>query len=597
MKGTVVSTWVESCRRLFGENVVSEVLQSYGMSRDYVFSPLENVEDKVAKGIVDQIGKKVGKNHKEIWFTMGEENIKTFSKIYPGFFRNESAYQFLKSMNDVHVIVMKLFKGAVPPILDVIPTSSKEASFIYRSKRGMSDYLVGLLSGVSKFFKEEIKVEVVSQNVDETHLKLTFEKEIQYTKKYRINQMLSFGFIKKTEVKTSLVSGIILAIVAVVLTGNLVQGLILGGVSLVATFVTSSLLNQPRKLILKELDELKNHNFIEAVKLHSNDEYEVLMNAVNDVKINIQKGFIGFNSMVDELYTFNQSITGITKTMESTSTDISGVLDQVAAAAMTQAEDTSHAITVLDTSIKNVMNVSDDSQNNQEQVEKAVSDIEDSFSKVEVTAKKINEVLSEFSIIRKNGNELQNNADNVTQIVLIVSSIAKQISLLALNASIEAARAGEAGRGFSVVADEIRKLSEETHNAVDQINKSLTGIVVSIGSVVDGIGTQYEVLESENTMLTDSVDSSRESNSHLKKVSELLVETSRELKLEADNITNLFDGIQNLAAIAEENSASTQEANSNVAVYVSQTDELSGQISIFNELIKNFQEELRQYRI
>ncbi|NLZ80331.1 MAG: chemotaxis protein [Clostridiales bacterium] len=597
MKGTVVSTWVESCRKLFGEQVVSEVLQSYGISKDYIFSPLENVDDKVAKGIVDQIGNKVGKNHKEIWFTMGEENIKTFSQNYPGFFRNESAYQFLRSMNDVHVIVMKRFKGAVPPILDVTPISSKEASFIYRSKRGMSDYLVGLISGVSKYFKEEIEVEVVNQEAGETHLKLTFEKQIQFTKKYRFNQILSFGFIKSAGLKTSILSGILMVIFAVFLTGNLIESFILGGATLAITFTLTSLFNRPRELILKELNELKNRNFMETVKLRSNDEYEVIMNSVNEVKANIQKDFIGFNSMVDELYTFNQSITGISKTMQSTSTDISDVLDEVAAAAMTQAEDTSHATSVLEGSIKNVTSVSDDSQRNQEQIEKAVSDIEDSFSKVETTATKINEVLNEFSVIRKDGNELQNNADNITQIVLIVSSIAKQISLLALNASIEAARAGEAGRGFSVVADEIRKLSEETHNAVNQINQSLTGIVASIGNVVEGIGTQYEVLESENTLLTESVESSSKSNIHLKKVSELLVETSRNLKLEADSISNLFDGIQNLAAIAEENSAATQEANSNVAVYVSQIDELTDQVTVFDSLIQNFQEDLANYHI
>ena len=597
MKGTVVSTWVESCRKLFGEQVVSEVLQSYGISKDYIFSPLENVDDKVAKGIVDQIGNKVGKNHKEIWFTMGEENIKTFSQNYPGFFRNESAYQFLRSMNDVHVIVMKRFKGAVPPILDVTPISSKEASFIYRSKRGMSDYLVGLISGVSKYFKEEIEVEVVNQEAGETHLKLTFEKQIQFTKKYRFNQILSFGFIKSAGLKTSILSGILMVIFAVFLTGNLIESFILGGATLAITFTLTSLFNRPRELILKELNELKNRNFMETVKLRSNDEYEVIMNSVNEVKANIQKDFIGFNSMVDELYTFNQSITGISKTMQSTSTDISDVLDEVAAAAMTQAEDTSHATSVLEGSIKNVTSVSDDSQRNQEQIEKAVSDIEDSFSKVETTATKINEVLNEFSVIRKDGNELQNNADNITQIVFIVSSIAKQISLLALNASIEAARAGEAGRGFSVVADEIRKLSEETHNAVNQINQSLTGIVASIGNVVEGIGTQYEVLESENTLLTESVESSSKSNIHLKKVSELLVETSRNLKLEADSISNLFDGIQNLAAIAEENSAATQEANSNVAVYVSQIDELTDQVTVFDSLIQNFQEDLANYHI
>ncbi len=115
--------------------------------------------------------------------------------------------------------------------------------------------------------------------------------------------------------------------------------------------------------------------------------------------------------------------------------------------------------------------------------------------------------------------------------------------------------------------------------------------------MVEGIDLQYDVLESENTKLSDAVDSSSHTNDRLKVVSDLMIRNSQDLKLEADNISNLFDGIQSLAAIAEENSASTQEANSNVTVYVEQINELTRQINVFEAMIKNFQEDLSNYAI
>jgi hypothetical protein len=174
MKGTVVSSWMQSCRKLFGDDVVNRSLESFQMSKDYIFSPLEDIEDRVAIGLVDNIGNSLGKNHQDIWGIMGEENIKTFSMNYPGFFRHEGAYQFLKSMNDVHAIVMKRFKGAVPPVLDMEPLSSHESLFIYRSKRGMGDYLSGLIKGVAHYFNENIQVEVLSNTQSEIRLKLIF---------------------------------------------------------------------------------------------------------------------------------------------------------------------------------------------------------------------------------------------------------------------------------------------------------------------------------------------------------------------------------------------------------------------------------------
>lgn len=597
MKGTVVSSWVESCRKLFGDSIVNNALQAHGLSSDHIFTPLEDVEDRIAQGIVDHIGNASGKSHKDIWFTMGEENVKTFSKNYPGFFRHESAYQFLKSMNDVHIIVMKRFKGAVPPVLDVVPVSSHEIIFTYRSKRGMIDYLTGLISGVAKFFKEDIKVEVQSKQETETKLKLTFEKEIQYTKKYRLNQFFSFGIFKNTAAKTAILNTVIITALAFVLSAGTLKSCIIGGATLVISLLSSSLFHRPQKLIRNELEKLSRRNFVESVVLKSKDEYEIMMESINEIKRSVQKDFIGFNAIVDELYTFNKSVSDIAHTMQNTSNDITTVLDQVAGAAITQAEDTENAITVLDGSIQNVTGISNDGQKNKGQIEEAVVGIEDSFQNVKSTASQITAVLHKFSEIRKSSNALKDNADDITQIVLIVAAIAKQINLLALNASIEAARAGEAGKGFTVVAEEVRKLSEETNNAVNQINDSLTTFVSSINEVVEGIDVQYDVLELENTKLTDAVTSSSHTNERLKVVSDLMIQNSQDLKLEADNISNLFDGIQSLAAIAEENSASTQEANSNVTVYVEQINELTRQISVFESMVKNFQEDLSNYAI
>lgn len=595
MKGTVVSSWIESCRKLFGDSIVNNALAKYSLSNDHIFSPLEDVEDRIAEGVIDYIGNSLGKSHKEIWNTMGEENIKTFSKNYPGFFRHESAYQFLKSMNDVHIIVMKRFKGAKPPLLDVTPISSKEIYFTYRSQRGMIDYLEGLIHGVSKYFNEEIKTEIVSQKEGEAVLKLTFEKEIQFIKKYRFNKLLSLGFIKSTAIKSSLLNTIFLCLGSFLLKLELDQIIGIGITTFVISFLSSIILNRPRKLIMNELKKLSEREFVESIVLRSSDEYERYMEEINEIKRNVQKDFIGYNAIIDELYTFNKSIADIAGTMQDTSNDITAVLDQVANAAITQADDTGNAISILDGSIGNVTNISDDGQKNKRQIEEAVIGIEDSFQNVQSTASQISAVLNKFNEIRLSSNELKTNADNITQIVTIVATIAKQINLLALNASIEAARAGEAGRGFTVVAEEVRKLSEETNHAVNQINGSLTGLVSSINTVVDGIDVQYEVLENENTKLTTAVDNSSQMNQRLKVVSNLMIQNSQDLKIEADNISNLFDGIQNLAAIAEENSASTQEANSNVTIYVEQIKELTNQVSIFEAMIKNFQEDLSKY--
>ena len=252
---------------------------------------------------------------------------------------------------------------------------------------------------------------------------------------------------------------------------------------------------------------------------------------------------------------------------------------------------------VLNGSVHNITEISEESQDNKTKIEDAMSGIKESFAGVKKTAFEINRVLDGLGTIRESGAALQDDADKMVQIVSIVSGIASQINLLALNASIEAARAGEAGKGFAVVAEEVRKLSVETDKAVEEINQNLTGFVSNMKEVVSGIDNQYQVLATENESLDKAVDTSRVSNDNLQAVSVLMIDNSQKLKGEAESISELFENIQTLTSIADENSAAVSEVNVSVGSYIEQIKELSHQIGVFDTMIEEFKNRLNKYHI
>ncbi len=165
-------------------------------------------------------------------------------------------------------------------------------------------------------------------------------------------------------------------------------------------------------------------------------------------------------------------------------------------------------------------------------------------------------------------------------------------NLLALNASIEAARAGEHGRGFAVVAEEVRKLAEQTKDAVEEINLNLKEFAEDIKYTVDSIDEQYVALEKQTDGLERIRDISAGTTTAVDKVSESMITTINDLGREVKAIEGMYDNVESLAAIAEENSASSQEVSASVNTYTDEMIKLTEAIGEVQRITEYFRSTL-----
>ena len=372
MKGTVVATWVQTARNLWGKETAEQAMKKVGWEPDRLFTPTEDVEDAKPKAFAAELAAALGKTEDEIWMAIGQDNIDTFFRTYPAFFQKENLYSFLRSMFDVHVIVTKRIPGANPPELLIQPVSDREALLSYRSQRGMFGYLRGLLAGAAAHFQENIQTEIVESTAGSMKIKIRFPQTIRNTVSHSLNRLLSLGVVRSVAVKIALLT----TLIAVALSSGFsmagltspLWGALSGGIG---ALVTAMLLMRPIQTVLDEIKTMQNRQYFLETQFHSGDEFETIMAGLADYKTRLKKEFVGFKGIADEMNKYADDFNGLAEKMKSTSNEITGVVHDVATAAMHQAENTTESVGILNGNLAALKLVVNEQDKNKARLEAA----------------------------------------------------------------------------------------------------------------------------------------------------------------------------------------------------------------------------------
>ncbi|MCL1076761.1 methyl-accepting chemotaxis protein [Parashewanella spongiae] len=312
-------------------------------------------------------------------------------------------------------------------------------------------------------------------------------------------------------------------------------------VSLYFFFSAFKAISQNVQLINQMTSNVANGDLSQNLMINSNDEFNEIANAFNQMLASIRH-------LISEVQKLSQDVVTASEQVQQVTADVEQNLHA-------QQEDTHQVASAISQLVSSVEAVGRNTEQATDITASAQEDVEQGQEVILRTVDGINLIAKEVSLGAEAINQLAQHADDIGKVVDVIHGIAEQTNLLALNAAIEAARAGEQGRGFAVVADEVRTLASRTAASTDEIRRMI------------------ELVQSATSKAVETMESgSQRANQG--------VEHANEVSISIDNVTKRVQEVvvlsQQIAeVVAEQRSATGQVDEKTHAIERGATGSLS----------------------
>ncbi len=335
----------------------------------------------------------------------------------------------------------------------------------------------------------------------------------------------------------------------------------------------------------------------EPLEIKRRDEVGQQVHSINTMRERFQETLYGTLDISRKLNDSSEKLLNATGTVSDSSNQIAATMEQLAAGSEAQANTASNMAEMVGEFFEDVQQANQAGNKVAGAATQVLSRTEDGNEMMASSVEQMNEIYQVVHHSVEQIQELDSQTKEISELVVVISEIAEQTNLLALNAAIEAARAGEQGKGFAVVADEVRKLAEQVANSVSEI----TAIV---DRVQTGSSTAVKALENGYTTVTDGKEKIIETQTVFEDITHLVTNMTRlttDMSGTLDHMEEIGEqlttGVSEVASIAEQSAAGVQETTASVEQTSFQVETIDTGAKELSQLATELETSVNQFAI
>ena len=354
---------------------------------------------------------------------------------------------------------------------------------------------------------------------------------------------------------------------------------------------------KPLKLVVEAAKEIAQGNLRQQVHVKNRDELGQLAASFNQMALNIRGLIEQIQASGQKVATSVHDLSVSTEQTKHSIHQISAMIEEVASGAEVQVQSVEESKQVIDEMVNGIQSITDSVGVVSESSQLSAKQAEMGNEAIQKAVQQMGTIKASVGDTAVVVRELEKRSRNIGDIVNTITGITEQTNLLALNATIEAARAGEHGRGFAVVADEVRKLAEQTGESARQITMLISEIQADTNRAVESMNKGTHEVELGMKIIEDAGAAFRKILVAVQQVASQSQAVSAVTDGLSASSEQVAASVEEMARIAQDSSANTQGVAATTQEQLAYIEEISTAVNALNQMANDLQEVIHRFKV